>query len=332
MSHPITRTLKQAKVHVISAHNDLRPVANFKEYAQLDIIKAHSLTDNPDEADIILFIEDITLKSDYYFRKVLKHPLLKRYRHKSYMYNPRDFPWYVLPGLYACLPQDINNSSFTLGSPYLENINPFIEYEPSIEPEYLFSFYGALSSPVREKIIHLTHPRASIKLSTHKMYDGQKPQEAQQEYASLLSNSKFVLCPRGISSSSIRLFETLKAGRVPVVLSDKWIRPVGCDWDKFVIFVSEENFADIPAILEKEEAQWLEKSRIARKVWEELFSPQTIFNYFINCLLQLNPQQPMPVTTRYKSTLLFLDYFIHNEYRNRIRPYVHKAARILKRP
>lgn len=324
-------TIKAAKVFITSAYDDPKPVSNFKNYAQLDAICKHSIADNPTEADIILFIEDIVLNKDYYLRKLIKHPLVKKYRHKVYMYNPRDFSWYVLPGMYTCLPKELTNSSFALGSPYLENINDYITCDFSKEPQFLFSFYGALSSPVREEVIQLTHPRASIRLSTHKMYADDKPKQPQQEYADLLSDSKFVLCPKGISSSSIRLFETLKAGRVPVILSDNWVRPVGCDWDTFAVFVPENDVASIPSLLEQEEANWPEKSRMARQVWEELFAPQTIFNYFIDCLLQLNPQQPIPVDKRYKSTLLFLNYFFRNEYRNRIRPHVYAVRDLLKK-
>lgn len=322
---------KSAKVFITSAYDDLKPVTNLKNYAQIDSIKHHFVIDNPVDADIILFVEDIIANKDYYSKKILNHPLVKKYPHKSYIYNPRDFTWYILPGLYTCLPQEINNNVFTLGSPYLETINEFITCDFSKEPQFLFSFYGALSSPSRQEIIQLTHPRASIRLSTHKMYTADKPKQPQQEYAELLSDSKFVLCPRGISSSSIRLFETLKAGRVPVILSDNWVRPIGCDWDKFAIFVPENEVASIPALLEREEANWPEKAKLARQVWEDLFAPQTIFNYCIDCLLQLNPQQPVPLTLKYKSTLLFLDYFLHNEYRNRVRPHVHAVRDIFKK-
>jgi len=324
-------SVESAKVFITSAYDDLKPVANFKKYAQADSINNHSIVNNPADADIILFVEDIISNKDYYSKKLLNHPLVKRYRHKAYIYNPRDFTWYILPGLYTCLPQEINNSNFTLGSPYLETINEFIECDFSKEPKFLFSFYGALSSPSRQEIIKLTHPRASIRLSTHKMYVADKPKQPQQEYAELLSDSKFVLCPRGISSSSIRLFETLKAGRVPVILSDNWVRPIGCDWDKFAVFVPENEVASIPALLEREEANWPEKARMARQVWEELFAPQTIFNYCINCLLQLHPRQPMPLSMRYRSTMLFLNYFLRNEYRNRIRPRVHAIRDLLKK-
>src|SRR2546423_4170060 len=42
--------------------------------------------------------------------------------------------------------------------------------------------------------------------------------------------SKFILCSRGVGTSSVRLFDTMRMGRVPVILSDQWLSrvvPVG---------------------------------------------------------------------------------------------------------
>ena len=35
----------------------------------------------------------------------------------------------------------------------------------------------------------------------------------------MLRQSKFVICPRGVGTSSIRLFECLRAGRVPIIVA-----------------------------------------------------------------------------------------------------------------
>jgi len=46
-------------------------------------------------------------------------------------------------------------------------------------------------------------------------------QSYKQNYARLIANSKFVLCPQGVGPSSLRLFETLLMGRAPVIISDE---------------------------------------------------------------------------------------------------------------
>ncbi len=36
--------------------------------------------------------------------------------------------------------------------------------------------------------------------------------------------------PRGIGASSVRIFEAMRAGRAPVIISDDWIVPPVGDW------------------------------------------------------------------------------------------------------
>jgi hypothetical protein len=58
--------------------------------------------------------------------------------------------------------------------------------------------------------------------------------------------SKFVLCPRGYACSRWRLFETMMAGRVPVIISDQWVPPEGPAWERFSVRVSQKHVAQPP--------------------------------------------------------------------------------------
>ena len=48
----------------------------------------------------------------------------------------------------------------------------------------------------------------------------------QSEYFRIMHNSMFVLCPRGVAPSSYRIFEAMKAGRVPVIIAMSGFPPV----------------------------------------------------------------------------------------------------------
>jgi hypothetical protein len=39
----------------------------------------------------------------------------------------------------------------------------------------------------------------------------------------------FIACPRGYATLSIRPFETLKAGRVPIIVADSYVAPEGLE-------------------------------------------------------------------------------------------------------
>ena len=53
--------------------------------------------------------------------------------------------------------------------------------------------------------------------------DAREQQDYQRRYAETTKASKFVLCPRGLSVSSISLFETMRMGRVPVILAGRLV-------------------------------------------------------------------------------------------------------------
>ena len=46
----------------------------------------------------------------------------------------------------------------------------------------------------------------------------------------------------------------MRMGRVPVILSDDWVEPIGPSWEKFSIRIRERDVDRIPAPLEKREA------------------------------------------------------------------------------
>lgn len=275
------------RVFITSAYADAEPITAFRTAAASDKYGRHRVTDNPAEADLILFIENSHYKDDPFFKKLKNHPLVRQYPDKVFMYNPHDLPWLVLPGLYACMRARLFDPAHVAACSYIEKINDFIRCDFGTEPTHLYSFYGNLRMPVRRELGQLHHPRGIVKSWTSGLYRDDKPKAPQLEYADLLADSKFILCPRGIGTSSARLFETMQAGRVPVIISDDWVRPRGPAWDELAVFVPESQVAEIPRLLEQAEARWPGMARRSRAAWEEFFAPDAIFHYFVEQLVAL---------------------------------------------
>lgn len=280
-----------AKVYITSAYEDSEPIGAFLRNAALDKYKKHTVVNTAEEADIILFIENSRYHSDPFFRKLKNNPLSKKYPHKTFMYNPHDLPWLILPGLYTCFPKQTFDGRKMRASPYLETTNTYISCDLTVIPNFLFSFYGKPQSKPRKEILKLQHERGLIMTSEQDMYAPEKPKDLQLRYAALLTDSKFILCPKGIGTSSSRLFETMQAGRIPVIISDNWVRPAGPKWDEFAIFIPESQVHTIPEVLAREELNWLPKATLARENWEAFFAPDALFTYFVDNLLDLNKQQ-----------------------------------------
>ena len=74
------------------------------------------------------------------------------------------------------------------------------------------------------------------------------------DYAYIMGNSEFCLAPKGSTSYTARLYESLFAGCVPVLLSDDYIFPFAdqIPWDDMVIRIAEENIENVFEILANE--------------------------------------------------------------------------------
>jgi hypothetical protein len=93
-----------------------------------------------------------------------------------------------------------------------------------------------------------------------------------REYAKVITHSKFVLCPRGYGTSSIRLFETMQSGRVPVIISDAWVPCSNIQWSKCSLRVPEKDISKLANICLNVEKEWITMATEARRTWEEWFS------------------------------------------------------------
>ena len=99
------------------------------------------------------------------------------------------------------------------------------------KPEWLFSFRGTdLSHPIRRKLFRYfsTHPRAKMVRNRTQFHSHSVKEK--QDYVDDILSSKFVLCPRGWSPSTYRLFEVMELGRCPVIISDDWVPIHGVPW------------------------------------------------------------------------------------------------------
>lgn len=103
-------------------------------------------------------------------------------------------------------------------------------------------------------------------------------------YWEVIARSKFILCPRGYGVSSIRAFEAMSLGRVPVVISDHWQPPPGIPWDEICIRIREDDIAIIPALLNHVQGNAASMGRRARQVYDEYFAPGVFLDRLLTSL------------------------------------------------
>jgi Exostosin family len=262
--------------------------------AATDTLRQHRLVDSPEIADIILFVGSAYPDS----RDIRRHPFLRQYHEKCFLFHSDDYVIPLLRGVYVNIPKRWY-SDRTLTGPYLQMLYwDYVPFVPSLQScDYLFCFIGSTRTHrSRGRVMNLMHPRAyledtSVDIAQVKknnpfiMVDYQT--DAKTHYGDIISRSKFVLCPRGYAASTWRLFETMKAGRVPVIISDQWVPPDGPAWETFSIRVKENQISHIPALLEQYEFEAEAMSRRARETWEDWFSKETVFHRIVEWCLHL---------------------------------------------
>jgi hypothetical protein len=125
---------------------------------------------------------------------------------------------------------------------------PELKSKSIIQCKYQISFQGSL-------LTWKHRPRMLDVLKTFDSYafqplsqfwwnvDKDKRKELYKSYCELLDDTQFFLCPRGKGLNSVRFFETLRMGRIPVLISDEAKLPLEwlIDYSKFVVKVPEND-------------------------------------------------------------------------------------------
>jgi hypothetical protein len=277
------------------------PLEALRESARVDRFRRHSLEENAHAADLILFAE--FYGGGFHFERVRAHPVVRRHRAKCFLFSSNAQVIPFLPGVYASLDGRWS-SRRTCGGFYLGL--PRNEFSTFTSPDeglpYLYSFMGSVeNAPVRRELAQLSHPRGFfqdtadefVRLLQREM-SPREPRDYFRRYAELTKASKFVLCPRGLGAATVRLFETMRMGRAPVILSDEWVPPKGPNWEKFSLRVAEKDFRRIPELLEEREHMAVPMGQLARREWEEWFSEEVAFHRVVESCLEIKRRRRVP--------------------------------------
>lgn len=77
------------------------------------------------------------------------------------------------------------------------------------------------------------------------------PQEARKEYIENMINSDFVLCPKGDGNYSVRFYEALSLGRIPILIDTDMVLPLEktLDYSRFILRVPHTEISQIASIV-----------------------------------------------------------------------------------
>lgn len=171
-----------------------------------------------------------------------------------------DYYWNVLPAAQR-MGLDVVFASSCIGETFGKvKVLPFPQMAvnavaPAEHKDILYSFIGFRTHETRAKIFTTTRhaPNAVVKErgNWHFFINSDASRDAEkQEYQDVLARSRFSLCPRGNGRSTLRFWESLCAGAIPIVMPAKDIALPGTfDWDSCIIAIDEDDIDRIPEIL-----------------------------------------------------------------------------------
>lgn len=255
----------------------------------------HKLATDPEQADVILYVGT---RAPLH-RDVRHHPWAREYPRKVVVYDSGDWLIPFFPGIYPSIPPKFHDPHRTCGGHYLRySDSSAIRYtDPNTKPTLLFGFRGAMAThPIRQRLLDLAGPDSDIvdtSAAPGRGY-GQAAsvyEDYKDEYGQSLARAKYILCPRGAGPSSMRIFEAMKAGRVPVIISDAWVAPPGPDWSTFSLRLLERDIANLRSILRSDQQSAPERGRRAKRAWDEHYSPQACFATLASQALSVLPHR-----------------------------------------
>jgi len=148
-------------------------------------------------------------------------------------------------------------------------LNKNLRIKPIKEKKYLCSFVGSFNKFYRSDIrnrLHQALPRNDeifFELQNdwflneivynnqicNRPFDLLEKTKGAERYNSILSDSIFSLCPDGTGPNTIRLWESLSVGSIPVLFESDWIRPQlgDLDWSDISLTIKD---IDLPRLTE----------------------------------------------------------------------------------
>lgn len=252
-----------------------------------------SLVETPESADLILVCPSVSFKNPVFPKEIFRDGVIRKYGKKCVVLGVNDEALITYKGFYTSLVASKNHSKLLRGGVYLHVVYapPYEAFPLDLDFDYLFSFLGSFANhPIRQELGSLSEifktlfSRLEIK-SDFMIRDTSQLQEElkaggqaeiifRDTYQDSLKKSKFILCPRGGCPSSVRVFETMKASRVPVVISDEWVPPPEIPWSTFVVYIKERDINQIPKILKGEESSFIERATAARQAWDDYLAAE----------------------------------------------------------
>lgn len=191
-----------------------------------------------------------------------------------------------------------------------------LDTKPIEKCEYLLGFQGdGQNHPIRKEMIRILSNRKDSNIVDNNIYyyyaNKNTSIELKKSFEQKMNDCAFILCPRGSGIATKRFFETLAAGRIPILISDHYELPLRkyIDYSKFVVRLPENDMKNIDNYLKKIDIK--EASKLARQTHQDYFSDiKKFLEYSISMSKSKNDLDPQPSKQRNSAFQFLKNLFI----------------------
>lgn len=158
------------------------------------------------------------------------------------------------------------------------------------EPQTLYPPPVYLRQRILEKLSH--SPRVETDFIQNTRYQAGArtaldQQEARRRFFNNIRDTDYTLCVRGSGNFSVRLYETLAMGRIPILVDTDCLLPYADDprWKTCCVYVRQEQIDQVDEMVSAfhnrlTEHDFIEVQQQARQFWEERLCMEGFFNHF----------------------------------------------------
>lgn len=147
-----------------------------------------------------------------------------------------------------------------------------IQKYKSNKKDILCSFSGSLTHQIRSILCVCLKGKPNCCIQV-KNWSPSVDKNEYENYLSVATRSKFLLCPRGYGLNSFRLYEAFQLGCVPVIITDKLFLPWTdeLNWEDFAII--SQDIKNLYFLLENiSEADYNSMLMVGRRLYEDYFT------------------------------------------------------------
>lgn len=244
-----------------------------------------------EDAEIVVLVESQTWKDRHHSSRLHREPVLQGACGKVVTLNYEDSPAGFLPGAYSSLSPLAFNEAQHISWPllFLPNEDVYkvtLDTFRDVERELLFSFVGAPSHPLRQRLFSkYGEGEGRFKVIEMKRWYNYSEEE-KRSFVDDIWRSDFVLCPRGATAYSHRISEVMALGRVPVVIADDWV-PFSIPEKGYYIHIPEADVEKCEEILGNHRGEARQQGVHAREVWQKYFSPNNRAGAVVDALAKV---------------------------------------------